>query len=574
MTSQRRSRTSWQITRPVLTSNHGMVAAKTPDAVQAGMAMLENGGNAIDAAVATAFAAGVSEPWMNGVGGGGFLVAWIAREQRSIAIEFPMLSPAGATPDMFPLAGTAPDAALFGWPATVGNANVVGHRAVAVPGTVDGLALALDRYGTMSLADVLAPAIEIAERGFEVTWHTTNAIARDIGNLSRFPATNSIYLDASGHAPVTMQQANPTVIRNPDLARTLRMIAEHGPRWFYESDIADTFASHFREHGGTHTADDFRNYHAREATPRSVTYGDHVVHTVGGPSGGSSLAQILKTLDLVSLRSAGHNTPIALHLLAQVGRRVYADRFSYFGDPAHVDVPFEAFLADDYIASIAKQLTEGTADAPEPGDRTLLGITHDLERSVQDYMKDGSTTHLSTADEQGNAVAITQTLLAAWGSRVTVPGTGVLFNNGMMWFDPEPGRPNSVAGNKVPLANMTPVIVSDGDQLRASLGSSGGRKIAFCNVQLLMKTLDHGMGMQEALASPVVDISTPKLVVSSHLPASTAECLRELGHDVAVRDPSRFTGDFASPVGILRRVDGSYEGGADPWYYPATVGAM
>lgn len=566
--------TPWNITRPVTTSNGGMVAAKTPEAVWAGLTMLERGGNAIDAAVATAFAAGVSEPWMNGIGGGGYLVAWIAEEQRSIAIEYPMISPAGATPDMFPLAGTTPDASLFGWPATVGNANVVGHRAAAIPGTVDGLALALERYGTMSLADVLAPAIEIAERGLEVTWHTTYFVARDIGNLSRFAGTAAIYLDAAGHAPVTLMQGNPTVIQNPDLAATLRSIAEHGPRWFYESDIAQAFTNHFQEHGGTHTADDFRNYHACETAPRSVRYGDHQVHTVGGPSGGSSLAQMLRVLDVSDIRGTEHNSPSALHLLAQVGRRVHADRFSYFADPDHVRVPYDAFLEDDYIASIAVRLTNSLTGKPEPGSRDQLGINHNLARSVPEYMRDGSTTHLSTADTHGNAVSVTQTLLTAWGSRVTVPGTGVLFNNGMMWFDPEPGRPNSVAGNKMPLSNMAPVIASQGDDMYASLGSSGGRKIAFCNVQLLLKLLDHDMGMQAAIDSPVIDISTPPLIASSLLPASTLQALRDLGHDVVVRDQSRMTGDFASPVGILRHTDGLYEGGADPWYYPASVGAI
>ncbi|HYH13230.1 MAG TPA: gamma-glutamyltransferase family protein [Thermomicrobiales bacterium] len=569
-----RSRTPWHITRPVVTGRRGVVAAKTPDAVAAGIAMLERGGNAIDAAVATAFAVGVSEPWMNGVGGGGYLVAWIASEQRSVAIEYPMISPAGATPDMFPLSGTAPDSSLFGWPATVGNANVVGHRAAAIPGTVDGLALALERYGTKSLAEVLEPAIEIAENGLEVTWHTTGFIARDIANLSRFPATAAIYLDDQGHAPVTTYQHLPTVIRNPDLARTLRGIAEHGPRWFYESEIAETFASHFREHGGTHTADDFRSYHARETTPRSVPYGEYDVHTIGGPSGGSTLAQMLLLLDRLDARSLGHNTPEALHLLAQVGRRAYADRFSYFADPEHIDVPWEAFLSESYVEAMASAIGKGAIVRPSAGCRDELGITHDLAASVPEYMKDGSTTHLSVADGDGNAVSITQTLLAGWGSRVVVPGTGVLFNNGMMWFDPEPGRPNSVAGRKVPLSNMAPVVVSRDGGAAASIGSSGGRKIAFHNTQVTMNVLDHRMGMQEAIDAPVIDISTPLLVASSHLPGATLEVLRSLGHEIAVRDPSRMTGDFASPTGVLRHASGSLEGGADPWYYPASVGGL
>jgi gamma-glutamyltranspeptidase / glutathione hydrolase len=564
----------WVVTRPTVTGRRGAVAAKTPDAVAAGLAVLEQGGNAIDAAVATAFAAGVAEPWMNGIGGGGFLVAWLAKEGRSVAVDYPMRSPAGATPEMFPLAGTAPDAALFGWPATVDNANVVGQRAVAIPGTVDGLALALERFGTLSLAEVLEPAIATAERGFEVTWHTTLTIAKDIANLSRFPATAQVYLNDAGHPPVTMQQTAPKRICNPDLARTLRGIARNGPRWFYESEIAETFAAHLREHGGTHTADDFRRYRAREIAPRVVSYGDQKVHTVPGPSGGSTLAQMLRVVDRLDLGSCGHNTPQALHLLAQIGRRAYADRFTWFADPDHVDVPWEAFLSDEYVAAMAESITEAPAGKPAAGTREQLGITHDLAASVQEYMKDGSTTHLSAIDGDGNAVSITQTLLAAWGSRVTVPGTGVLFNNGMMWFDPEPGRPNSVAGDKVPLSNMAPVVITGGNAARAALGSSGGRKIAFHNLQVTRNVVDHGMGMQAAIDAPVIDISTPLLVASSHLPAETLDALRALGHDVSPRDPSRSTGDFASPAGVLIRDDGTLEGGADPWYYPASAGAV
>ncbi len=564
----------WIVTRPTVSGRRGAVAAKTPDAVAAGLAMLEQGGNAIDAAVATAFASGVAEPWMNGIGGGGFFVAWLAKEGRSVAVDYPMRSPAGATPEMFPLAGTAPDAALFGWPATVDNANVVGHRAVAIPGSVDGLALALERFGTLSLADVLEPAIAIAERGVEVTWHTTLWIAKDAANLRRFPGSAAIYYDASGNAPVSQSQVEAKRLCNPDLARTLRGIAENGPRWFYESEIAETFASHFREHGGTHTADDFRRYHAREIEPRVVSYGDHTIHTVPGPSGGSTLAQMLRVADRLGVGSRGHNTPEALHLLAQIGRRAYADRFSYFADPNHVDVPWDAFLSDDYVASMVESLTEGPAGKPVAGTREQLGIAHELVPSVQEYMKDGSTTHLSAIDGEGNAVSITQTLLAGWGSRVTVPGTGVLFNNGMMWFDPEPGRPNSVAGDKVPLSNMAPVVITGDGGARASLGTSGGRKIAFHNMQLAMNLLDHGMGMQAAIDAPVIDISTPQLVASIHIPAATLDALAALGHDVSPRDPSRGTGDFASPAGVLVREDGSLEGGADPWYYPASTGAI
>ncbi len=194
--------TSWRPTRQSPVAHRGIVGAKMPQAAEAGAEMLRRGGNAIDAAVATAFAVGVCEPWMNGIGGGGFLVAWLAKERRSVVISYPMLSPAGATEDMFPLAeGGTNDAFLFGWPATVDNAHVIGHRSVAVPGTVAGLAMALERYGTMSLADVLAPAIALAEDGFPVTWHATLTIAKDVHNLQKYPEAAKTFLTAAGNPP-------------------------------------------------------------------------------------------------------------------------------------------------------------------------------------------------------------------------------------------------------------------------------------------------------------------------------------------------------------------------------------
>ncbi len=562
----------WQLSRPSVTSHDGMVAAKTPGAVDAGTAMLQRGGNAIDAAVATAFAAGVAEPWMNGIGGGGYLVAWIAAEERSIAIEYPMISPADATEEMFPLAGGGIDATLFGWPTVKDQANVLGHRSVAIPGTVDGLALALERYGTMSLADVMQPAIALARGGVPVTWHTTYMIGREAINLSRYPATAAVFLSNSGFAPSTIDAGNPAILLQPDLTAILEGIAEHGPRWFYEGEVARTISDHLEQHGGVHTVDDFASYHAIETTPRDIPYRDTVVSTVGGPSGGSSLAQIIKTLDRLDIAALGHNTTQAIHQISQVFRRVYADRFSYLADPDHLDVPLDALLADDYIAGIVAEVTDGQAGKPRVGTRERLGVSHTLQSSVPEYMRDGSTTHLSTADRFGNVVSITQTLLNAWGSRVVAPGTGVLLNNGMMWFDPEPGRPNSVAGGKRPLSNMAPLIVQRNGSAFATLGSSGGRKIAYCNAQLVMNLIDHGLPMQAAIEAPRFDTSTPALQISDRIPPETLDALADLGHQVAPVDETLLLGSFASPVGISRDEDGSLNGGADPFYFPATVG--
>lgn len=564
--------TSWQPVRQSPVTNRGMVGAKMPQAAEAGAAMLRKGGNAIDAAIATAFAIGVCEPWMNGIGGGGFLVAWLARQQRSVVISFPMISAAAATPDMYPLAESGSgDAFLFGWPSTVDNAHVIGHRSVAVPGTVSGLALALERYGTMSLREVLEPAIALAEDGFPVTWHTTLTIARDLANLQKYPETARIYLNAAGNPPVTVEQHKPSLIRQPDLARTLRAIADDGPRAFYEGETARAIASHLAENGSRVTVGDFADYQAVEEDPITVDYHGHLVHTVGGGTGGTSLAQSLTMLNEIEGSDPRQRTTAQWHRITQVFRQTFADRFAWLADPDHVDVPLDALLDPAYARECLASFPDDRAVTPTPGDRARLGVTHDMPGSVPEYIRDGSTTHLGVIDAEGNAVSITQTLLAAFGSRVVAPGTGVLLNNGMMWFDPEPGRPNSIAGRKRPLSNMAPAIVTREGAALASVGSSGGRRIQNANVQVIANLVDSGMTAQEAIDAPRIDTSTPALSVSARIDAAILDELAAMGHPVSVRQEHLMTSDFASPVVIRRSSEGTVDGGADPWYFPATV---
>jgi gamma-glutamyltranspeptidase/glutathione hydrolase len=552
-----------------------MVAAKMPAAVDAGLAMLAKGGNAIDAAVATAFAVGVAEPWMNGLGGGGFMVVWLEQEQRAIAIDYPMISPLAATEDMFPLApNAAADTALFGWPSVVDNANVMGYRSVAVPGTVAGLALALERYGTLSLGEVMAPAIELAENGIAINWHHTYWIGREQANLAKFPGSAALFLNEAGAAPSTADQTNPARLRFPDLAKTLRQIADNGPRWFYEGEIATTITRHLADYGAPFAANDFSRYRAREYDARAVPYHDATVYLAGGASGGTTLAQMFLMLDRLPLAGLDRDAPEAIHLMTQVFRQAFADRFTYLGDPDFVDVPFEALLDPAYAAQRVAAFATDRLPPTCAGSRERLGVKHQLAASVPEYMRDGSTTHLSVVDAAGNAVSLTQTLLSGWGSRVVVPGTGVLLNNGMMWFDPEPGRPNSVAGGKQMMANMAPVVFRQPDGTVTSLGSSGGRKIMMCNAQLIRNIVDFGNSVQDAIDAPRFDTSTRALVLPNRLDPSAIDRLAALGHTISLRDESLMTGDFASPVGVRRQASDEFDGGADPWYFPATAAAL
>jgi gamma-glutamyltranspeptidase/glutathione hydrolase len=548
-----------------------MVAAKTAAAAEAGAAVLRRGGNAVDAAVATAFVAGVVEPMMSGIGGGGFMVVHRPGE-APLVVDYPMVSPAGARPEMFPLSGAGPDLALFGWPGVVDSANIVGHRAVCVPGTVAGLALALERFGTRPLAAVMEPAIRYADEGFQVAWPTTHYVARDVVNLAKFPATAALFLDAMGNPPVSLDAAHPTYLRQTDLARTLRTIAEEGPRAMYEGALGAAMADHLAENGAPFNRADFAAYQATVQPARTVSYRGRTIATTGRGSGGTTLAQALAILDRFDVAELGHNTPRALHVLAQAFRLAFADRFAYLADPDHVNVPLDALFDGEYLAERAASVGDGAFAGVRAGDRARLGVGHDLAPSMPDYAKGGSTTHLGVIDRDGMAVSLTQTLLSGWGSRVVVPGTGVLLNNGMMWFDPEPGRPNSVAGGKRPLNNMAPLLVLEDGRALASLGASGGRRIMNCNAQLVMNLLDHGLTVQPAILAPRIDASTPDLIASVRLPAATLAALASLGHNVVTRDERQLFGDFASPVGIERTADGVFRGGADAYYQAMVVG--
>jgi gamma-glutamyltranspeptidase/glutathione hydrolase len=573
--------TEWHVTRLEARGRGGMVAAKTPLAARAGAGILRQGGNAVDAAVTTAFTAGVVEPWMNGIGGGGYMVVQAPDEAPQV-VAYPMRSPMGARPEMFPLTGDASDEALFGWPAVVDDANVWGYRSVAVPGTVAGLALALERWGTISLAEALAPAIRWAEEGFPVFWHTTLMIANDLATLKRVPATAAIFLDGDGNPPVTAEQRRPHRLRQADLAQTLRAIAGDGPRVIYDGPIGQAIADDLAANGAPFTREDFAGYQASIEPALSTTYGEAEVHTIGGGTGGTTLVESLNLLAQFDLRHLGYHTPLALHRMTQGFRVAFADRFAWLADATQVELPVALLTSQEYAQERAAHLLEDRF-APIPAataERT--GIRHGLRTSIPDYvpsavhpgqMADGSTTHLSVMDRDGMAVSCTQTLLSLWGSRVTVPGTGVLLNNGMMWFDPEPGRPNSVAGGKTPLSNMAPVVLARDGRPFVSLGASGGRRILNCNAQLIMNFTDWRLAAQPAISAPRIDCSTPELLLSWRFPAETIRALRRMGHRVETLDERLFTGGFASPTAIRRTLDGVYDGGTDPFYAPATAEA-
>ncbi|MFN8593207.1 MAG: gamma-glutamyltransferase [Thermomicrobiales bacterium] len=558
--------TTWRFDRDEAISRSGMVAAKHPLAAAAGVEVLREGGNAVDAAVTAAFCAGVVEPFMSGIGGGGFLVAHFPASGKRILIDHGMVAPRAAIADMYPLASGS-DSSLFGWPSVVDSTNIIGHRAAAVPGAVAGLSLTLERFGTVPLARALAPAIHYAEEGFPVSWHTTLNIATDLATLNRFPATRAIFTDQGN--PPNPYRGIRKPLRQIDLARTLRTIAAEGGRAFYEGAIATKIAAEMRAHGGLIDEHDLASYEPSVSTPLMGTYRGRTVLTARTASGGPTVLETLNLMEGADLAAMGHNAPGALHQIAESCRQAMADRLAWLADPEFVDVPLDAMIGKSYAARQRATFSPDRARlSVSPGDFAASGKSAGPAPSEPGGRAPRmTTTHVSAIDRAGNSVSLTTTLLGGWGCGVTVPETGILLNNGMMWFDPVPGRPNSIAGGKKPLANMAPVIVLSGNQPLLTLGAMGGRFILNALPQIMANVIDYGMSMQAAITAPRIDYSTGIMLTSDRIPEKTVAAMMAMGHQVESIEEDVIGFDFGSPVGI--QVDGdTLRGGANP-YYPA-----
>ena len=552
------------LTKTEATSNSGMVATKDRHATEAGLEVLELGGNAVDAAVAACFAIGVVEPASSGIGGGGYLVYQI--KDRGGVIGFPMRGPIAAKPDMYELTGQ-PAGGIFGWAEVVGNENLEGPRSICTPGTVAGLCEAQRLHGRLPLADVMRPAIRLAGEGFPPGWYAVQALGGQAGKLHRYDELRRIFmpdgdLPASGIEPGTMVQS--------DLADTLETIAREGPNAFYKGEIGKAVVDGISEVGGILTRRDLESYRPYVwESGLEFSYRGHTVRVPPFACAGPTSAMTLRTVEGFDLASMGHNSTEMLHSYVSSTRLAYADRFAYMADPELHDVPWNGLVSDAYLsrrrASIGDRADRFDAGDPwvEEGRRPLRSLPASL--SGWDY----GTTHLCTMDGDGGAVSLTNTLGGGFGSGIVPKGTGVVVNNGMMWFDTIPGRTNSIEPGKLPLNNMTPALVLDADGVLLAVGASGGRRITNCVTQLIVKTLDFGMGPQEAIDSPRVDCSMPETYVDPRLDETVRNELESLGHKLKVVDDGGLESGFptfASPVAILRDGTNGLRAGVDVFH--------
>ena len=525
-------------------ARHGMVATQEERATRIGVDILAAGGNAVDAAVAVGFALAVTLPRAGNLGGGGFMLVHRATGGETVAIDYRETAPARAARDMFLDASGEVDTrrARFS------------HLSVGVPGTVAGLALALERYGSMALARVLAPAIALAREGIVVDAALARALERRRERLARNPAAAHIFLRPDGSAP----RAGDRLVQ-ADLAWSLEQIAAGGADAFYRGAIAERIAADMAANGGLIDGDDLAAYRARVRATVRGTYRGYEIHSMPPPSsGGVHLIQILNILEDYPIDFLGHNSAQTIHLMAEAMKLAYADRSKHLGDPDHWDVPVAGLTSKAYAAKLREGISLWRA---RPSTSISAGDPAPYESS--------ETTHFSIMDGEGNVVSNTYTINFSFGAGIVAEGTGILLNNEMDDFSAKPGVPNAygliggeanaVGPGKRPLSSMTPTIVlRDGKPLLAT-GSPGGSRIITTTLQILMNVIDHGMNIAEATAAPRVHHQwlPDELRVEAGISADTLDLLAARGHKVVVRDT------MGSTQSVMRGEQG-FLGAADP----------
>ncbi|MDP9362786.1 MAG: gamma-glutamyltransferase [Chloroflexota bacterium] len=559
-TGQPSRETYLRVARDLAASGRTMVAAKHPWAVHAALDVLDWGGNAVDAAVTAAFAIGVVEPWMSGIGGVGFMTV-VGADGRRAVVDYFGRAPQAATPDMYEL--TDPGSrSVVGFGGVRDEANAYGPRSVLVPGMVAGMALALDRFGTIGLDQAVAPAAAFADEGFPVDWYYGLLLSSQQATIRRDPETERIFL-RDGVPPAPLFGQPPPRLVQPDLARTLRLIAERGPDGFYHGEVAERMADHIRAEGGILTADDLARYEPRMVDPLILSYRDDELVLLPFQAGGVTVGEAFNILDGMDLRSTGHNTAATLHAVAEASRRAHADRLAYVGDPGFVAADWDRLTSTAYAAERRAEIDLLRASSPGPG----RGIAHDGAVAGDPAARDeGCTTHLCVVDGEGTMVSVTQTLTLIFGSAVTVPGTGVLLNDSMNLFDPVPGRANSIAPGKRPASSMAHIVaLRDGTPI-LTVGAPGGRRIMDTCLQVTLNVLEFGLDPSAACAAPLIDCSGPELLIDDRIPAATRDRLRAMGHDVVDAEVAFSPRAFASPAAVaVDPATGIRFGGADPF---------
>ncbi|WGJ12997.1 gamma-glutamyltransferase [Methylocapsa sp. D3K7] len=529
---------------PVLAS-HGMVAAQEAKAAKIGVDILRRGGNAIDAAVATGLALAVTLPRAGNLGGGGFMLVYLAKERKSVVIDYREAAPADTPRDVF----------LNAEGEAVASRSRDSGLAVGVPGTVAGLSLALRNYGSgkFSLAKLAAPAVALARSGIDVEDDLADSLPNVQSRLKRWPSSARIFLHADG-SPLTRGDR----LVQSDLASVLEAIGRDGERAFYEGPVAEKIIASVRATGGKMTLDDLKSYRAVEREPVHGTYRGYEIASVPPPSsGGVHIIELLNLLEGFPLARQGANSAATIHLLAEAMKLAYADRAEYLGDPDQVKIPVGGLISKAYAEKLRAQISTARA-------RPAADIK---PRDPAPYESD-QTTHFSIVDSDGNAVANTYTLNFSYGVGLVAEGTGVLLNNELDDFAAKPGVPNAFglvggaanapAPRKRPLSSMAPTMLFRDGELELVTGSPGGSRIITIVTEIILDIIDFGMNLAEATEAVRIHHQglPDELQAERGLNRDTIRLLEALGHKVVVHDA------WGSAQSILR-ANGVLMGAAD-----------
>ncbi|WP_461521278.1 gamma-glutamyltransferase [Porticoccus sp.] len=504
---------------PVLSST-GMVVSQEVLASAVGAGILKQGGNAVDAAVATGFALAVTLPQAGNIGGGGFMLLHLAKGGRTLAIDYREMAPAAADKDMFIDEHGEADADL----------SRFSHLAAGVPGTVAGLLHVLDTYGTMTVEQVMAPAIKLAEQGFIVSDTLAYSLSRAEGRLRADPASAGYFFRLDGGS---LQRGYHW--QQPDLANTLKRISAQGVDGFYRGETAALIVAEMARQHGLITLDDLAHYRVVERTPVFGHYRGYSIASMPPPSsGGVHLVQMLNILEDWDLASLGHNSAAYLHRLTETMRRAYADRSRYLGDPDFFPVPVAKLTDKSYAAQLRNSI-----------DLDIASRSADIGPALSLEKESPQTTHFSVWDKWGNVVSNTYTLNFSYGSGIAVAGAGFLLNNEMDDFSAKPGVPNAygllggeanaIEGGKRPLSSMTPTLVFKAGKPVMASGSPGGSTIITVVLQNILNVIDFDMNIAEATAAPRIHHQwlPDQVQYESGISLDTLNLLRQMRHQVA-----------------------------------------
>jgi gamma-glutamyltranspeptidase/glutathione hydrolase len=503
-------------------AREGMVAAQEALAANVGLEILKKGGNAVDAGAAVAFALAVTLPRAGNLGGGGFMMIHDAKTGETKALDYREMAPLGASRDMYLDAQGEADS----------NLSRYHGLAVGVPGTVAGMEMALAQHGTMSLADVLQPAIELAENGFVVSADLADSLKGLEKRLKKWPASAAIFYkpDGSFYEPGD-------ILVQKDLAATLKRIAAEGSDGFYKGETAEKIAAAVQAGGGVMTAQDLADYTAVMREPVTGTYRGYEIVSMPPPSsGGTHIIQILNILEGYPIGFLGHNSSETIHLMAEAMKYAYADRSEYLGDPDFNDVPVAELTSKAYAADLRDKISLNQARP-----------SAEIKPSDLAPYESDQTTHFSIVDKAGNAISNTYTINFSYGSGMVADGTGVLMNNEMDDFSAKPGVPNgygliggeanAVAPKKRPLSSMSPTIVKKDGKVFMVAGSPGGSRIITTVLQVIMNVIDHGMNIAEASEATRIHHQwlPDELRVEEGLSRDTVAALEAKGHHISLQ---------------------------------------